>query len=60
MDFGIGRGMETVKMLDLGFSTADTEYPEIHQEDGDLRAEFKDWQEKTVKLYFVDHVACKW
>ncbi|EGQ8448700.1 hypothetical protein ACXWHK_003109 [Vibrio alginolyticus] len=52
--------METVKMLDLGFSTADAEYPEIHQEEGDLRAEFKDWQEKTVKLYFADYVACKW
>ncbi len=57
---GLGRDMETVKMLDLGFSTADAEYPEIHQEEGDLRAEFKDWQEKTVKLYFTDYVACKW
>ncbi|WFB46964.1 hypothetical protein [Vibrio coralliilyticus] len=52
--------METVKMLDLGFSTAGAEYPEIHQQEGDLRAEFKDWQEKTVKLYFADHVTCKW
>lgn len=56
----LGRAMETVKLLDLGFSTADAEYPELHQEDGDLRAEFKDWQEKAIKLYFADPVAFKW
>ncbi|MGU3840239.1 hypothetical protein ACVZHT_01045, partial [Vibrio diabolicus] len=41
------------------FSTADAEYPEIHQEDGDIRVEFKDCQEKTVNLYFADPVAFK-
>ncbi|ELV8759184.1 hypothetical protein QNE81_003761 [Vibrio vulnificus] len=52
--------MEAVKLLNLEFSTADAEYPEIHQVDGDLRVEFKDWQEKAVKLHLSDPVAFKW
>ncbi|EGR0694062.1 TPA: hypothetical protein I7264_25825 [Vibrio parahaemolyticus] len=52
--------MEIIKLLNLEFSTADAEYPSIHQEEGDLLVDFKDWQEKVVKLHFSDIVAFKW
>ncbi|KDM93482.1 hypothetical protein [Photobacterium galatheae] len=52
--------METIKLLNLEFSTVDAVYPSIHQEEGDFLVEFRDWQEKAVKLHFSDIVAFKW
>ncbi len=55
-----GESMETIKLLNLEFSTADANYPSIHQESGDLLVDFNDWQEKAVRLHFSDIVAFKW
>ncbi|WP_036254426.1 hypothetical protein [Methylobacter sp. BBA5.1] len=52
--------METAKLIQPGFSTADAEYPEIHQEDGDVTLKFKDWQENQIEVFFADAVAFKW
>ena len=52
--------MEIAKLIQTGFSTADAEYPEIHQEDGDVVLRFKDWQEKVIEVFFVDPIAFKW
>lgn len=52
--------MEIAKLIQSGFSTADAEYPQIHQEDGDVILRFKDWQEKEVEVFFADPIAFKW
>jgi len=52
--------MEIVKLIQPGFSTADAEYPEIHQEDGDVVLRFSDWQEKKIEVFFSDPIAFKW
>jgi hypothetical protein len=52
--------MESAKLIQPGFSTADAEYPEIHQVDGDVILKFKDWQEKKVEVFFADPIAFKW
>ncbi|GAB3536069.1 hypothetical protein Q5H80_07195 [Vibrio sp. SNU_ST1] len=52
--------MEIAKLLHTGFSTADAEYPEIHQVKGDVVLKFKDWQESIVEVFFADPVAMKW
>lgn len=52
--------METAKLIHPGFSTADAEYPEIHQEEGDVVLRFKDWRENEVEVFFADPIAFKW
>ena len=52
--------MQIANLIEPGFSTADAEYPEIKQEDGDLTLRFKDWQEKLVEVFFGDAIAFKW
>lgn len=52
--------MEMVKLIETAFSTADAEFPNIFQEDGDLLVVFRDWKENEVRLHFADHVAFKW
>ena len=52
--------METAKLLETGFSTADAEYPEIMQVNGELTIRFTDWQERLVEIRFEDAIAFKW
>ena len=52
--------MEIANLIQPGFSTADAEYPEIHQEEGDVILRFKDWQEKNIEVFFADPIALKW
>lgn len=52
--------MQIANQIEPGFSTADAEYPEIKQEDGDLTLCFKDWQERSVEVFFGDTIAFKW
>ncbi len=52
--------MEIAKLIEPGFSTADAEYPEINQDDGDLIVRFVDWQERRVEVFFGDTIAFKW
>ncbi len=52
--------MEQAKLIQPGFSTADAEYPDIHQEDGDVVLKFIDWQENLVEVFFAEVMAFKW
>lgn len=52
--------MQIAKKIEPGFSTADAEYPEIMQKDGDLSLCFKDWQERLIVVFFSDAIAFKW
>ena len=52
--------MQIANKIEPGLSTADVEYPEIKQEDGDLTLRFKDWREKYVEVFFGDAIAFKW
>ncbi|QTL35002.1 hypothetical protein [Pseudoalteromonas viridis] len=52
--------VERFKLIDTGFSTADAEYPEIIQADGDVILKFKDWREQEIEVFFADPVAVKW
>mgnify|MGYP001310083759 CR=1 FL=1 len=52
--------MNIPRKLTTSFSTADADFPEIHQIDGDLIIRFKDWQELNVGVFFADPIAFKW
>ncbi|MFA0294330.1 hypothetical protein AB4487_23580, partial [Vibrio splendidus] len=52
--------LEIAKLIDTGFSTADAEYPEIFQVDGDVILKFRDWREEKVEIFFADPIAMKW
>ena len=52
--------MEVAKLIQPPFSTADAEYPEIHQEDGDVILRYKDWQENIIEVFFAEAMAFKW
>ena len=52
--------MQVTQKIDPGFSTADAEYPEIKQVDGDLTLYFKDWKERLIEVFFGDTIAFKW
>ncbi|WP_065188519.1 hypothetical protein [Shewanella woodyi] len=52
--------MERFELIDTKFSTADAEYPEITQIDGDVILKFKDWQEQDIEVFFADSIAFKW
>jgi hypothetical protein len=52
--------MERAKIIDPGFSTADAEYPKICQVDGEVLLRFKDWQERSIEVFFVDPIAFRW
>ena len=46
--------------IDLGFSTADGERPELQFVDGDIRFSFVDWQERQVRFTALDVRAFSW
>lgn len=48
------------KLIDPGFSTADTEYPSFEFRDGDLTLEFIDWQEQAIRVVFHDVAGMQW
>ncbi len=48
------------ELLNVPFSTADAEYPQVISEHGSLRVAFSDWREKIVLLLFHDAVAFSW
>ncbi|MDF4805714.1 hypothetical protein P3592_32580 [Vibrio parahaemolyticus] len=51
--------MEIIKLLNLEFSTADAEYPSIHQEEGDL-LHGSSWLIKHVQSEIInDHEGYK-
>ncbi len=52
--------MERAEIIDPGFSTADSEFPNINMNEGDLVLKFKDWQEVQREVFFSDVVAFKW
>ena len=52
--------IQIAKLIETGFSTADAEFPEIHQVDGDVVLSFRDWQERLVEVFFSDHIAFRW
>ncbi|WP_432460197.1 hypothetical protein [Agarivorans sp. QJM3NY_25] len=52
--------MERAEIIDSGFSTADSEFPDINIVEGDLVLRFKDWQEVQREVFFSDVVAFKW
>ncbi|RXJ66942.1 hypothetical protein CS022_24470 [Veronia nyctiphanis] len=52
--------MEVAKVIDTGFSTADAEYPEILQLDGDVTLRFIDWQASRIEVFFADPIAMRW
>jgi len=52
---------ETFEIAEVGFSTADADYPTISLDgSGDLSVEFEDWREKTVHLKFREVLGFKW
>jgi hypothetical protein len=52
--------MERAEIIDLGFSTADTDFPSINMNGGELTLKFKDWKENQREVLFSDIVAFKW
>lgn len=52
--------MNIPKILNTSFTTADAEFPEIHQIDGDRIIKFKDWQGENIEVFFADPIAFKW
>ena len=52
--------LEIAKLIETGFSTADAEYPEILQIEGDVILKFRDWREEKVEVFFADPIAMKW
>jgi hypothetical protein len=52
--------MERAEIIDPGFSTADTDFPDINMDEGDLILKFKDWQKNQREVFFSDTVAFKW
>jgi hypothetical protein len=46
--------------INLGFSTADAERPELEFVGGDVQFSFVDWQEKRVRLMASDVRAFSW
>ena len=52
--------MERAEIIDPGFSTADSDFPDINMAEGDLILKFKDWQEIQREVFFPDAVAFKW
>ena len=51
---------EEAKYLQVDFSTADAEYPEIIQEDGDVVLRFNDWKDNIIEVFFAESMALKW
>lgn len=48
------------ELLDVAFSTADSELPRIISENGRLWVTFVDWREQIITLVFHDVVAYSW
>ena len=52
--------METAKIIQPGFSTADADYPVIRQENDELIVKFNDWRESEISVNFLNVIAFKW
>ena len=52
--------MPKYQPIDLGFSTADGERPELQFLDGDIQFSFVHWQEKSVRFTASDVRAFSW
>lgn len=52
--------MERAQVIETCFSVADTDYPDISMEEGDLFLRFTDWTGKRIEIYFFDVIAFKW
>ncbi len=52
--------MERAEILKTDFSTADADYPTFALNQGQLRLDFIDWQERSVRIQFDDVCAVRW
>lgn len=52
--------MPNYQVIDLGFSTADAERPELRFADGDIHFSFIDWREQPVRFTATDVRAFSW
>lgn len=52
--------IETAKLLNTTFTTADAENPKFEYDDRILILEFTNWFEKKIKVKFYEVVAVKW
>lgn len=52
--------MQSAKLAQFGFSTADAEDINLACTDGHLCLNFKDWREQPVEVWFHDTIAFKW
>lgn len=52
--------IESAKLILPGFSTADSEFPEIYQEEDQITLQFEDWQKHLIEVVFADPIAFKW
>ncbi len=52
--------MESAKIINTPFSTADADYPEVQQSDDILTLSFTDWREIEVTIVFEGVAAYKW
>ena len=50
----------TYEPCNLGFSTADGEDVRLSFSRGDLRLEFRDWQEKAIAVRFEEAIRFSW
>jgi hypothetical protein len=57
--FGI-LAMPQYQIIDLGFSTADAEKPELTYVGGEIQFSFIDWREQTVRFVASDVCAFAW
>jgi hypothetical protein len=51
---------QSAKLLQPNFSVADAEYPSLHLQAGILLVEFRDWQERNVRVRFSNAAGVKW
>ena len=52
--------MATVEPIELGFSTADADYPSMTYDSGNLALMFRDWREQSVLVVFRDVARFSW
>lgn len=51
---------EIAKLLEPGFSTVDAEFPRFEFREGTLTLDFLDWQERAVRVWFLEAAGVKW
>jgi hypothetical protein len=52
--------MAYVEPINIGFSTADAQYPELRASAGTLWLSFLDWQEQRIEVAFREVCAYRW